>query len=97
MANYGLQTWDKNGRLEFDVGTRILRLLGSVNTGRASGSLYDPRLTTARPFYFAAPSGTYPLRVWFSGGTMYWDYNTDRRGTYQSYWQGEDYILYGIY
>ncbi|EMD6370979.1 hypothetical protein VRQ87_000807 [Morganella morganii] len=96
--DYGLRTWDVQGRPEIEVTSRILKILGTADTGKKDGSLTDGRLSGGRPFYLCAVTGTLPVQVWFSGITMYWKYRSDWNGYTTAGKPGStDIILYGVY
>ena len=96
--DYGLRTWDVQGRTEVDITSRILKILGSVNTGMRNGSLTDGRLSGGSPFYLSAVTGTLPAEVYFSGITMYWRYRPDWVGYTGTGRPGStDTIIYGVY
>lgn len=47
----GLQVWDEQGRLILDATDRLGRVVGSVLTGGASGSLVSSGMDYGQPWY----------------------------------------------
>ena len=96
-----MQVFDQFGNLKVDVSHRLLRFLGYVIVGAASGagSLTNDGLLTGNPFavpvmYSSNGSGyypgdnMYPVNVTFSGNQMFWTVNAG---------QPDQIIQYGVY
>lgn len=58
----GLQIWDQNGVLTFDLADRFGLAIGMVSTGTTNGGVSDSRLAMGTPFYYLIP------RSWTLGG-----------------------------
>lgn len=97
----GLEVYDQFGGLRVSLGHRLLRFLGYVTVGAASGpgSLVNDGLLTGIPFavpvmysingasYYPGDN-MYPISVWFSGNVMYWTVNAG---------QPDQIIQYGVH
>lgn len=91
----GLEIYDASGNLIVDRFTSLGRVLGSVNTGGASGSISHDGFGTGVPFYFvyAQVANNQWANEWpdisFSGLDMTW--------SYQSNITVNNTIIYGVY
>ena len=82
----GLQVWNPSGVLMVDTSVRIGKLVGSITTNKADGSVWTDT-TKGTPFYYVTtpedPSwGALFPEVSFSGNTMTWTYS-DVRATHR--------------
>lgn len=87
----GLQIWNAAGDLVFDIGDRIMRMIGSFETGGSAGSLVEPGFAAGTPWAFATVPSTGGVSygggtmITFSGTTMSWEGGWNVR------------IIYGVY
>lgn len=78
----GLQVFDSNGVIVFDVTDRLSRVLGIITTTASNGSISDPGLLTGTPWWmiiddWGGASDTYSLTtsvplITASGSTLSW-------------------------
>lgn len=99
MADYGLQVKDLAGNVILKITDRLTRLVGSVNTGIANGSLAIPNPGNGAVFFVIQPisgtvlsTNTAPV-VTLSGSTLTWTFPA---GTANSS-RVAALILYGVY
>ncbi|WP_115720204.1 hypothetical protein [Gallaecimonas mangrovi] len=46
----GMQAWDANGNLIFDLTSRVGRILGTVSNAASSGTITNAQFSTGTPF-----------------------------------------------
>jgi hypothetical protein len=75
----GIEIYDNQGRLTMDLTIRISRLLGSVQTGQAAGSLSTGDFQMGTPYWFTPSSSDNfstngPLKkdISITGTTLTW-------------------------
>lgn len=92
----GLQIFDSQGSLIVDVGSRLARFMGSVNTGNHSGAIHVPGFNTGEPFYVSLLNTPTILgtvagpTIWTSGLTLHWAFDLHRP-------QSPVTIIYGVF
>lgn len=84
----GAWIYEADGTLRMGPGTSVGTVAGVVSTGKANGSITDPRLASGTPFILSAMAdqGTnYNLpRMWFSGTTLNWSFRVSGANYNQS-------------
>ena len=75
----GFECYDTQGRLTLSLSDSITRIIGTVDTGLANGSISVPALTSGRPFFITTGLDSVKLdfympRVSVSGSTLTWTF-----------------------
>lgn len=94
---YGMRIWNDQGQLVFDTTTRACRVLGTISTGTADGSIVDPGFATGTAWWSLRmkinTGSQYQVRpplVSVSGNTLSWAFPA---GTTKA----DNFLTYGIY
>lgn len=76
----GLQVFNENGALVFDVNHRLGRVLGSIDTGTVNGSYTYPWAFSGTLFAAAMFAGHGAPGIAISGSNIAWMFNEIRPG-----------------
>jgi len=102
MATYGLRVRDASGNVLVDISTRILRLVGTVQTGTTNGSITVPDDASGTVFFMltgqdrsVTNSGYAEIpKVTLSGRTISWTFSGS---TTPSSGRISSLIVYGVH
>lgn len=72
---HGIEVYNADGSLQFDIGNRLMMTLADVDMGTANGSVTVPDLSLGGALIVVNAS-TVPPNVSVSGNVVSWDYGT---------------------
>lgn len=99
----GLQTWDANGVLTVDVTDRLTKVLGTINTGKTTGSYTIGNFPNNDIWFTCIPlintNNTKAIgpAVKISNGVISWDWSGVNNNSNNSSLIFAGLIIYGVY
>lgn len=91
---YGIRIRDAAGNITLDTTHRAGRIIGSLHSGTAAGSITVPGFAQGEGFGIAVPflgAGVFCPIVTVSGTTLSWDWDANSFG-----YRSNSLILYGV-